>query len=151
ALDRESLRSLAEGWLWMWSYRKPIVAQVHGYCLGGANELVGVCDIIFAANDAQFGHPASRAIGIPINLGLWPAKIGMLRTKELLFTGDMIDGITAERFGMVNRAIPAEHLEEETTTFCKRIAMMPMDALTVHKQITNRWFEIAGLRLAVHE
>jgi enoyl-CoA hydratase len=67
----------------MWSYRKPIVAQVHGYCLAGGGELAGACDIIFAAEDARFGHPAGRALGIPPTLGLWPAKIGMLKTKEL--------------------------------------------------------------------
>jgi enoyl-CoA hydratase len=83
ARDRESLRESVDRWLWMWSYRKPIVAQVHGYCLAGGGELAGACDIIFAAEDARFGHPAGRALGIPPTLGLWPAKIGMLKTKEL--------------------------------------------------------------------
>jgi enoyl-CoA hydratase len=135
----------------MWSYRKPIIAQVHGFCLAGGNELVGACDIVFAAEDARFGHPASRALGIPPTLGMWPAKVGMLRTKELLFTGDLIDGREAERIGMVNHAVPADKLDETTMAFCQRVAMTPMDALTVHKHITNRWFEIAGLRLAAQE
>jgi len=148
ARDREGLRQTVERWLWMWSYRKPIVAQVHGHCLAGGGELAGACDIIFAAEDAHFGHPASRALGIPPTLGLWPAKIGMLKTKELLFTGDMIDGREAERIGMVNRAVPTERLDEETMAFCRRVAQLPMDALSVHKHVTNRWFEIAGLRTA---
>jgi enoyl-CoA hydratase len=82
---------------------------------------------------------------------MWPAKVGMLRTKELLFTGDMIDGREAERIGMVNHAVPAEKLEAVTMAFCQRVALTPMDALTVHKHVTNRWFEIAGLRLAAQE
>ncbi|HEY7269419.1 MAG TPA: enoyl-CoA hydratase-related protein, partial [Dehalococcoidia bacterium] len=151
ALDRESLRATVDRWLWMWSYRKPIVAQVHGFCLAGGNELVGACDIVFAAEDARFGHPASRALGIPPTLGMWPAKIGMLRTKEMLFTGDLIDGLTAERLGMVNHAVPVDQLDEVTLAFCKRVAMTPLDGLTVHKHVTNRWFEIAGLRLAAQE
>ena len=151
AVDRQGLREMVDRWLWMWSFRKPIVAQVQGYCLAGGGELVGACDIVFAAEDARFGHPASRALGIPPTLGMWPAKIGMLKTKELLFTGDMIDGREAERIGMVNRAMPADRLDAETMAFCRRIAQLPMDALSVHKHVTNRWFEIAGLRTAAAE
>ena len=148
AVDREGLRESIDRWLWMWSYRKPIVAQVHGYCLAGGNDMVGACDIIFAAEDAVFGHPASRALGIPPTLGLWPAKIGMLKTKELLFSGDTITGVEAERIGMVNHAAD---LDEATMAFCKRIAQLPLDALSVHKHVTNRWFELAGLRTAAAE
>ncbi|MDA0365516.1 MAG: enoyl-CoA hydratase-related protein [Chloroflexi bacterium] len=151
ALDREGLRTSVERWLWMWSYRKPIVAQVHGYCLAGGGELIGACDIVFAAEDARFGHPAARALGIPPTLGMWPVKIGMLKTKELLFTGDMIDGNEAAAMGMINRAMPAERLDEEMMAFCRRVAQQPLDALSVHKHSTNRWFEIAGLRTAAYE
>ncbi len=151
AIDRDRLHTTVQRWLWMWSFRKPIVAQVNGFCLAGGGELAGACDIISAAEDAKFGHPASRALGIPPTLGLWPAKIGMLKTKELLFTGDMIDGVEAERIGMINHAVPAEKLEDATLAFCKRIAKLPMDALSVHKQVTNRWFEISGLKTAAAE
>jgi enoyl-CoA hydratase len=151
ARDREGLREMVDRWLWMWSYRKPIVAQVHGYCLAGGNELVGACDIVFAAENALFGHPAARALGIPPTLGLWPAKIGMLKTKELLFTGETISGREAERIGMVNHAVAPERLEEETLAFCRKVAKLPLDGLTVHKHVTNRWFELAGLRTAAAE
>lgn len=151
ALDREGLRESVDRWLWMWSYRKPIVAQIHGFCLAGGGELAGACDILFAAEDAKFGHPASRALGIPPTLGLWPAKIGMLKTKELLFTGDMIDGKEAEKIGMINHAVPADELDETVMKFCRRVAQLPLDALSVHKHVTNRWFELSGLRTAAAE
>lgn len=151
AIDREGLRDSVDKWLWMWSYRKPIIAQVHGFCLAGGGEMIGACDIVFAAEDAKFGHPASRALGIPPTLGMWPAKIGMLKTKELLFSGDMIDGKEAERIGMINRAIPAEDLDEVTMAYCRRVAKLPLDALSVHKHVTNRWMELQGLRTAAAE
>lgn len=151
ALDREGLRDSVDKWLWIWSYRKPIIAQVHGFCLAGGGEMIGACDLVFAAENASFGHPAARALGIPPTLGMWPAKIGMLKTKELLFTGDMIDGKEAERIGMINRAVPAEDLDAYVLNFCKRVAELPLDALSVHKHVTNRWMELAGLRTAAAE
>ena len=151
AHDRDALRKSIERWLWMWNYRKPIIAQVHGYCLAGGGELAGMCDLIFCAEDAQFGHPAGRALGIPPTLGLWPVKIGMLKSKELLFTGDTIDGKEAERIGMVNRALPRGELEGFVRAFAQRIAQVPLDALTVHKHVVNRWFEVMGLRTGAAE
>ena len=151
ALDREGLRASVDRWLWMWSYRKPIIAQVHGWCLAGGGEMIGACDIVFAAETARFGHPAGRAIGIPPTLGMWPIKIGLLKTKELLFSGDTVDGLEAERIGMINRAIPEDLLDAETMDYCQRIAHVPMDGLTVHKHSANRWFELMGLRVAASE
>ena len=151
AQDRDGLRKSIERWLWMWNYRKPIIAQVHGYCLAGGGELAGMCDIIFCAEDARFGHPAARALGIPPTLGLWPAKIGMLKSKELLFTGDTIDGVEAERIGMVNKAVPAAELDGFVRNFAERVSMVSLDALSVHKHVVNRWFEIMGLRTGAAE
>ena len=82
---------------------------------------------------------------------MWPAKIGMLKTKELLFSGDTVDGVEAERIGMINRAYPEELLDQETMDYCQRIANVPLDGLTVHKHSTNRWFELMGLRVAASE
>ncbi len=151
ALDREGLKDTVERWLWMWGYRKPIIAQVHGYCLAGGGEMIGACDIVFAANDARFGHPAGRALGIPPTTCMWPFKVGMLKTKELLFTGDMIDGLEAEKIGMINHAVDPDQLDQTVLDFCKRVAQVPLDMLTVHKHTTNRWFELAGLRTAAYE
>jgi enoyl-CoA hydratase len=151
AQDRDGLRKSIERWLWMWNFRKPIIAQVHGFCLAGGGELAGMCDIIFCAEDAKFGHPAGRALGIPPTLGLWPMKIGMLKSKELLFTGDTIDGKEAERIGMVNHAVPAAELGDYVKRFAERVAQVPLDALTVHKHVVNRWFEIMGLRTGAGE
>jgi enoyl-CoA hydratase len=151
SLDRERVRTSIERWLRMWNYRKPIVAQVHGFCLGGGLDLLGACDIAFAAEDAKFGHAAARGLGIPPTLGHLPLKIGPARTKELLFTGDSIDGKEAERWGLVNHAVAADALDSRTNSFCHRIALEPLDALTLHKHVTNRWLEVIGLRLAVLE
>ena len=82
---------MIERWLWMWNYRKPIIAQTHGYCLSGGLDLIGACDIVFAAEGTLFGHPAARGMGIPVTIGMMPMRIGAMATKELLFTGDLFD------------------------------------------------------------
>lgn len=146
--DRERLRESVERWLFLWNYRKPVVAQVHGICLAGALDLLGICDIAYAADDAVFGHPAARGLGIPPTLGLLPMKIGAARTKELLFTGDTVDAAEAYRIGLVNRVVPAADLDERTMALCRRIAHTPLDALTLHKSVVNRWSDIMGLRQA---
>ncbi len=151
ARDREGLRELVEDWLWLWGYRKPVVAQVHGFCLSGGLDLIGACDIVFAAEGTRFGHPAGRGMGIPVTLGMLPVKIGAAATKELLFTGDLIDADEAARLGLVRHVVPADELDDRTLAFCHRVALNPLDALTVHKHVTNRWFEIMGLRLAAQE
>jgi enoyl-CoA hydratase len=149
--DRENLRRSIARWLAMWSYRKPVIAQVHGFCLAGGNDLVGSCDLIFCADDAQFGHPAGRALGVLPTLGMWPMKIGMLKSKELYFSGDTVSGAEAERIGMVNKSMPAAELDAFVRAYAERIARVPVEILTMHKHNVNRWFEIMGLRTAASE
>jgi enoyl-CoA hydratase len=149
--DRERLRENIERWLQMWSYRKPIVAQVHGMCLAGGLDLIGVCDLVYASPDATFGHPAARGLGIPPTLGMLPLKIGAAATKEMFFTGDTVDGVEAHRLGLVNKVVPLEELDDRTLALCRRIALMPLDALTLHKSVINRWTELQGIRLGALE
>jgi enoyl-CoA hydratase len=151
ARDRENLRQLVDSWLWMWNYRKPVIAQTHNYCLSGGLDLIGACDIVFAAEGTRFGHPAARGLGIPPTLGLLPMKIGAAATKELLFTGDLVDAREARELGIVQHVVPAAELDERVMALCQRIAMMPLDVLTVHKHVTNRWMELQGVRLGAYE
>ncbi|WP_181311755.1 enoyl-CoA hydratase-related protein [Nocardioides campestrisoli] len=150
-LDRERIREGIERWLAIMSYRKPIVSQVHGYCLAGGLDLIGVTDVVYAAEDAKFGHPAGRGLGIPPTLGLLPQKIGLARAKELFFTGDTVDGVEAQRLGIVNKVFPADQLDDATMALCRRMAQVPLDSLTLHKSVINRWGEIMGLRLGALE
>ncbi len=151
ALDRESLREMIDRWLWMWNYRKPIVAQVHGYCLSGGLDLIGACDIVWAAEGTLFGHPAARGMGIPVTVGVVPLRIGAAATKELLFTGDLFDALEAKDLGLVRRVLPPDELDAYTLGFCQRVAMNHLDILSVHKHITNRTLELMGIRTAAME
>jgi enoyl-CoA hydratase/carnithine racemase len=93
--DRVNMQRLVTGWQRLWSCIKPTVAQVHGFCLAGATEFVGHCDIVFASEDASFGHPAGRNLGVLPSLSLWPVLMGPRKSKELFFTGDTISAAEA--------------------------------------------------------
>ena len=149
--DREGLRAMADSWLWMWNYRKPIIAQTHTYCLSGGLDLIGVCDIVFAAEGTRFGHPAARGLGIPPIMGMLPMKIGPAATKELMFTGDLVDAETARQLGIIEHVVPAGELDERVMALCQRIAMLPLDNLIAAKHVTNRWMELQGVRTGAYE
>jgi enoyl-CoA hydratase len=151
SVDRERMREMVDSWMWIWNYRKPIIAQTHNYCLSGGLDLIGTCDIVFAAEGTRFGHPAGRGMGIPPIMGMLPMKIGAAATKELLFTGDLVDAQTAKELGIIQHVVPAAELDERVMALCQRIAMQPLDGLTVHKHATNRWMELQGVRTAAYE
>ena len=144
-VDREDVTEILERWLRIWKFPKPIIAKVQGVCLSGAGELLGVADLVVSSTDAQFGHPAGRDLGIPVTLSFWPMLIGMRKTKELLFTSKLIDGIEAERIGLVNQAVPLEDLDETVWSMARDVARTAPTGLRMSKLATNRWFENMGL------
>jgi len=144
-IDRDDVTEILERWLRLWKFPKPIIAQVQGVCLSGAGELLGVADIVVAAENARFGHPAGRDLGIPVTLSFWPMLIGMRKTKELLFTSKLIDGVEAERLGLVNQVVPADELEAAALDMARDVARTAEVGLRMSKLATNRWFENMGL------
>ena len=88
---------------------KPVIAQVHGYALAGGLELAMACDLVVAAEGTKLGEPEIRYGSAPVAL-LMPYLVGQKKTRELLFTGDLVDAVEAERIGLVNRVVPADGL-----------------------------------------
>jgi len=148
ATDRRAMHRVAAHWLRLFDLPKPTIAQVHGYCVAGATELAGHCDIVFAADDALFGNPAGRVLGILPTLGMWPALMGPRRAKEYFFTGDTFTGKQAERWGLINRAFPRAQLESATLEYARRVALVSIELLTLHKAAVNRFLEVMGFRAA---
>ncbi len=124
---------------------KPVIAQVHGYCLAGGTDLALLCDIVIAAEDARFGYPPVRALGSPVN-HMWTYLAGPQWAKRLLLTGDTVSGAEAERIGLVLKAVPAERLEAEVEALADRMAMIDVDLLAANKRIVNLALELMGAR-----
>jgi enoyl-CoA hydratase len=131
-----------------WDMRKPVIASVQGYCLGGGCELAMMCDITIAADDAQFGEPEIRFSNVGPAL-IMPFIIGFKRAREILYLGDPIDAQTALAYGMVNRVVPRADLQAATLKFARRMALMSPEALMATKLAINRGADAAGLRNAI--
>lgn len=133
-------------WTRLWNSCKPIISQVHGYCLAGATDLVFHTDIVVCADDAQFGMPAGRAQGTqPTHM--WTYLVGPQWAKYILYTGNYVDGKTAERIGLVWKSVPADQLEDEVNRLAETIAKVPYGLLAVHKRIVNITMEMMGRSL----
>jgi enoyl-CoA hydratase len=145
---RQVLAEDVEATLAIWRSPKPVIAQVHGYALAGGLELAMACDLIVAAEDAQLGEPEIRFGSAPVTL-LMPFLIGQKKTRELLFTGDLVDGREAERIGLVNRAVPADRLTLEVDALADRLARVPPDVMAPTKAMLNRAMEASGFLAAV--
>jgi enoyl-CoA hydratase len=124
---------------------KPVIAQVHGYCLAGGTDVALLCDLIIAAEDATIGFPPARAMGaLPNNM--WIYHCGPQWSKRLMLTGDTITGAEAAKIGLVLKAVPADMLEREVEQLVDRLAMIDTDLLSANKRIVNLQLELMGAR-----
>ena len=128
--------------------KKPVIASVQGHCLGGGCELVMMCDLTIAADDARFGEPEIRFSNVGPALIL-PFIIGFKRARELLYLGDPIDAQTVLQYGMVNRVVPRADLPAATMKFARRMALISPEALAGTKLAINRGADAAGFRNAI--
>ena len=135
----------AERFMKLWHCPKPVIAQVHGYALGGGTDLVLCADMIFMAEDAIIGYPPSRVYGTPTTM-LWVYRLGLEHAKEFLLSGDEVNAETALRIGLVSKVFPAERLAEETERYCERFQHIPANQLALNKLLINQAFENMGLR-----
>jgi enoyl-CoA hydratase len=124
--------------------RKPVIAAVAGYALGGGNELAMMCDIIIAADNARFGQPE-------VNLGVMPGAggtqrlpraLGKAKAMDLCLTSRMMDAQEAERAGLVSRVVPLDKLMDETMAVAQKIAGYSLPAVMMIKESINRAFEV---------
>ncbi|TDQ86398.1 short chain enoyl-CoA hydratase [Dongia mobilis] len=134
---------ISKGWERVATCRKPVVAAVAGFALGGGCEMAMMCDIIIAAENAKFGQPE-------ITLGIIPGAggtqrltraIGKAKAMDLVLTGRMMDAAEAERSGLVARIVPAEKLMEEALAVASRIAGFSLPIVLMAKESVNRAFE----------
>ena len=148
---RRELQRDFDGIMHFWDFPKPVIAAVHGYCLGSSMEISAVCDITIASEDCRFGAPEVQ-FGSGIVCMILPWVVGQKNARELLLTGRKdISAERAERMGLVNRVVPADRLMDEAMEMAATIAGNDPLAVSLTKKAMNIGVETAGLRQALKE
>jgi enoyl-CoA hydratase len=128
----------------VWRAPKPVIAQVHGWCVGGGSDFALCCDLIVASDDAVIGTPYSRMWGAYLS-GMWIYRLGLARAKLHALTGQPLSGREAADVGLINEAVPFSDLEERVGVLAAQLASIPPSQLAAMKLVVNHAYESMGL------
>ena len=147
---REGLAHLLDRLLEVFDHPKPVIAQVQGHCLAGGCDLMMMCDLVVASEDAVFGQPEIR-FGSAIVAHVLPWLIGARRAKELVLTGfDRLEAHRALEMGLVNKVVEPDRLETETIALARQLAVVDPEVMSLTKRAMNAAWEEAGFKSALH-
>jgi enoyl-CoA hydratase len=142
--DYAFMKRNTEDFMSLWRCSKPTIAKVHGAAVAGGSDIALCCDLLVMANNARIGYMPTRVWGCPTT-AMWTHRLGPLRAKQLMFTGDVISGAQAAEWGLANYAVDEAELEATTMQLATRIAGVPRGHLAMHKLVVNQFMLNAGL------
>ncbi len=140
--------SASAWWDVFWNNPKPIIAQIHGFCIAGGLATATFCDLRICSEDAKFGAPEIRTGG-PYIPAVWPWVIGMTKARELLYTGNLIDAAEAKRLNIVNEVVPLDELDTAVERQALTIAKLPAATVEYNKKLINMSYELMGVRQVI--
>jgi enoyl-CoA hydratase len=143
-LDYEGMSRYVDTYMRLWRSPKPVIAQVHGFCVGGGTDFALCSDLIVCAEDCRIGYPPARVWGSPTT-AMWIYRLGLERAKRLLLTGDPIDGRRAVEWGLASEAVPEAQLDDAARALAERVAKLPANQLHMMKLLVNQAYEQMGL------
>ncbi len=129
----------------LWESPKPVIAQVHGWCVGGGTDMALCSDLIYVAEDAQIGYPPARVWGEPTTV-MWVYRLGLEHAKRLMLSGESLSGREAERLGLASKAVPLDELAGVVDEMARKLATIPASQLAMSKLLVNQAYENMGLR-----
>ena len=144
--DYQGMSRFVDAYMELWRSPKPVIAQVHGFCVGGGTDFALCSDLIVCSEDCRIGYPPARVWGSPTT-SMWVYRLGLERTKRLLLTGDPLDGRTAVEWGLASEAVPTADLDEAALALARRVALLPANQLHMMKLLINQAYEQMGLRV----
>jgi enoyl-CoA hydratase len=143
-LDYQVMSGYVASYMSLWRSPKPVIAQVHGFCVGGGTDFALCSDLIVCSEECRIGYPPARVWGSPTT-AMWIYRLGLERSKRLLLTGDPLNGRTAVEWGLASHAFPEAELDEAAFGLAKRVALLPSNQLHMMKLLVNQAFEQMGL------
>ena len=144
--DYQTMSRFVRAYMRLWESPKPVIAQVHGFCVGGGTDFALCSDLIVCAEDAYIGYPPARVWGSPTT-SMWVYRLGLERAKRLLLTGDALTGRKAAEWGLASEAVPADELDAAALALAQRVALLPRNQLHMMKLLVNQAYEQMGLRV----
>jgi enoyl-CoA hydratase len=142
--DYRMMSRFVDAYMQLWRSPKPVIAQVHGYCVGGGTDFALCSDLIVCAEDSRIGYPPARVWGSPTSM-MWTYRLGLERSKRLLLTGDALDGVRAVDWGLASEAYPESELDDGALALAHRVAQLPANQLQMMKLLVNNVIEQMGL------
>lgn len=143
-VDYAFMKRCTDDFMSLWRCSKPTIAKVHGHAVAGGSDIALCCDLLVMADDASIGYMPTRVWGCPTT-AMWTYRVGAVRAKQLMFTGDTIKGMQAAEWGLANVSVPAENLDQATFALAKRISGVPRSHLMMHKLVVNQVWMSMGL------
>ena len=143
--DYQSMSGNVRNFMKVWECPKPVIAEISGWAIGGATDLLLCADLLFMADDAHIGYAPSRIYGTPTTM-MWIHRIGLEHAKQFLLTGRPINAETAFRIGLVSHVCKAGDLSRSAESEARRFADIPSNQLALNKLLINQTFENMGLR-----
>jgi enoyl-CoA hydratase/carnithine racemase len=144
-VDYQMMARNVRGFMSLFHANKPVVCKVHGFCVAGGTDMALCSDLLVIAEDAKIGYPPARVWGSPTT-AVWAFRIGIEKTKRLLFTGDCLNGKEAVAWGLASECAPADRLDARCETLLGRIARVPINQLVMMKLLVNQTVLAAGLQ-----
>jgi enoyl-CoA hydratase len=141
--DLRMMGRFIDTYMKLWYAKKPTLAAVQGWCLGGGTDMVLCTDLILAAEGAVFGYPPARVWGTPTT-AMWVYRMGLEQAKRYLFTGDEIPAPKAAEIGLILETVPDRDLEQRAVALAERIARLPTNQLIMMKLLANQTVESMG-------
>jgi enoyl-CoA hydratase len=132
------------GFMSLFHSEKPVICKVHGYCVAGGTDMALCSDLLVIGADAKIGYPPARVWGSPTT-ALWTARLGPMRAKRLLLTGDSLTGEQAAEWGLATEAAPPAELDERFEALLERVARLPINQLVMMKMLVNQSLYSQGL------
>jgi enoyl-CoA hydratase len=142
--DMRMIGRFVDVYMKLWYARKPTIAAVQGWCIGGGTDMVLCADQVIAGEGASFGYPPSRVWGTPTT-AMWVYRMGLEKAKRYLLTGDEIPAPEAARIGLILETVPDAELQAHALAFAKRMARVPLNQLVMLKLLCNQTAEHMGL------
>ncbi len=144
AWSTDRLTAPTQKFMAIWHTHKPVIVQVHGWCVGGASDTALCGDLIIASEDARIGTPYSRMWGAYLS-GMWLYRLGLTKAKEYALTGKPLSGREAADVGLINEAVPFEELEDTVRERAMQLASIPASQLAAMKLVVNHAYENMGV------